>query len=179
MRIAIRARAAVCRHGCTFRVVDARIELQARCFAGDCQVDGIGCLDWPWVIEIQVLYVAAHQIRISQTRMFVLCRARRERTGFVDSFTNRFRTYVRCAGAAFALVLVDGYPQAAIIRVFEVFDIPQSRRRGQTSVAADSNFCLIHAALCRLFERTAHESFKFFSSHEVSLSGDRIKAQQK
>ena len=88
VRIPIGAASAITRHRTTLGITDPLVVCQRRGFALTCQPQRIVDLQRPGMIEVEVLDVSRHALRVGKTRMFIFCSEARDGAGFGNRFTN-------------------------------------------------------------------------------------------
>ena len=169
MRIAVGPRTPVRVHRPTFRVAHARIVVESGPLGLDSQRNRRICIDVPGVIELEISDLGAHQVRVGESRIFILRGYVGERDGLGDGLTNRRRGQVGRARVAFAGVLEHGDTDAAIVGVFEALDLAETRCCRQARVLAGSRFGLVDAALLRLVEGQGDEMFEIDTAEHFTF----------
>ena len=161
MRIAVCPRTAIGRHGGAFRIAYAFVELQAGCLRLYRHLDSLGRIDVPGMVQIEIPYIGAHEIRIRQAGVLVTRSELGERAGLGDRLPNRGRRHVRCAGTALARVFEHGDPYTPVVCILQALNIAQASSRGQSHVLAGGNLRLVDTQILRFIQCHRDEVFKF------------------
>ena len=167
MRITIRTNAAIGRDRGTLGVLDERIVTQSCLLTLYRQRYGLLRAQLPRVVKVEIRNVLAHQLGVRQTGMFVLGGVIGKSAGFLYDFTNRCRRHVRGARIAFALIFVDGNPEATVIGKLQVFHFAQPGSRGQPLIVTRSNLGLINPLGNGLIQRDLQQRFQFLLTRRI------------
>ena len=160
MGVAIGANAAARRNRCALRIRNALVVVACRVFTANRNLYCGVCVNLPDVGQLQVRYVACHELRIRETGTLVagciLCKC----AGLGDSFAQCAIAEIGCTGAPFLRIVVDSNANTAIIRIFEIFDIPQSGGRAQPIIVTRSSLGLICALSSGFIQYELNNVFK-------------------
>jgi hypothetical protein len=137
-------------------------------FAGDSEVDGGRCVQYPGVIEVQVWHLGTHSIGIREARILIFGSVAREGACLTDCLTDCFTRDVGGARVSLAATTVDGDSNTTIVGVLEVLHVAEPGCRGETHVMADRHLGLIDAASLCFSERAGDDIFELLRPERFS-----------
>lgn len=130
------------------------------------------------MIEVDVMYISTHEIRICKSGVRVLGRVGRECTCLANRFPYRLGRYIRSTCTAFPGVPVHRYADTAIVGVLEVLDIAETRGCRQARIMTCSNFSLIDTLLPGEGQRLLYQRLEFLASQRLPSYGLIHRAQR-
>jgi len=110
MAVAVHAAALVGAQGGAVGILDPRVGIERRRFAGQRLFDGLFRGDVPGMEQVEILQILGHQRLVGQARAFILGRVLGNRQCGGHRLANRFRPTRRGAGRAFALATYKVMP---------------------------------------------------------------------
>ena len=145
MRIGVHGNAFPAAHRGAIGVGDARIELAARRFAGQGQVDRMVRIQRPRMPGVEIGEIGGHQRGIGEAGGFVVLGVTRDRAGLFHRGLQAFLAQVGGAGAALALAEVHGDADAAVAGGFHGFHRAHAHVDVEAAVLAAADLGLVGA----------------------------------